>query len=151
MIEQLMNIAEINVSYKPAVIFDNDILTSFDAYRLFMKFFPESTMHLQERFMVMYLNKANKVLGIYPMSVGGITGTVADIRIILSVALKAVATTILLAHNHPSGNMKPSQKDLELTHRIKEAASMLDIKVVDHLIISPADDVYFSFADEGFL
>ena len=81
---------------------------------------------------------------------GGITGTVADIRLILAVALKSAATGIVLAHNHPSGNVKPSAADLELTKKIKDAAAVMDIRLLDHIIISPWGE-YFSFADEGMI
>ena len=99
----------------------------------------------------MYLNRSNRVLGVYPVSLGGITGTIADIRLILSVALKIVATCIVLAHNHPSGSLKPSRADIELTSKIKEAAKYMHITLMDHLILSPEEDQYLSFADEGFL
>jgi DNA repair protein RadC len=98
---------------------------------------------------VMYLNRANKVLGVYMMSKGGVSGTVADPRLILAVALKTAACNIVLCHNHPSGNLKPSRQDEELTSKIKEAGRYMDIKVMDHLIIG--EDYYYSFADEGML
>ena len=102
-----------------------------------------------EVFGVMYLNKANKINHFEIVSRGGITGTVADPRIILKRALEQDATSIVLCHNHPSGNLKPSRADEELTHKIKEAAKYLDIRVMDHIIVS--DEGYFSFADEGIL
>lgn len=98
----------------------------------------------------MYLNRANRVIGVYKVSVGGITGTVADPRLILSVALKSAATSIILAHNHPSGNLKPSRADLELTTKIKTAAQLMDITVLDHLIVT-SDEGFLSFADEGLM
>jgi DNA repair protein RadC len=85
------------------------------------------------------------------MSTGGLTGTVADIRLILSIALTTASTSIILAHNHPSGNMKSSKADVDLTNRIKEGARILDVKLFDHLIISPVDGIYSSFADEGLI
>ena len=103
----------------------------------------------QEVFVVVFLNRANKVKQIETISSGGITGTVADPRIILKRALEEDAVNIILCHNHPSGNLKPSRADIELTNKIKEAASYLDIKVLDHIIVS--DEGYFSFADEGLL
>ena len=99
----------------------------------------------------MYLNRMNRVLGVYPMSMGGISGTVVDIRLILSIALTTASTAIILCHNHPSGNMKSSQADIELTTRIKECAKLMDIKLLDHLIISPTEGEYYSMADEGLL
>ena len=98
----------------------------------------------------MYLNRANKVLGVYVASTGGMTGTVADIRLILGVALKTASTGIMLCHNHPSRYLKPSQTDISLTEKIKEAGKVMDIKLIDHLIITAGDN-YFSFMDDGYL
>jgi DNA repair protein RadC len=102
-----------------------------------------------EVFAVLFLNRANKVNHFEIVSEGGITGTVADPRIILRKALEEDAVNIILCHNHPSGSLKPSRADEELTFKIKEAAKYFDIKVLDHLIVS--DDGYYSFADEGVL
>lgn len=102
-----------------------------------------------EVFAVVYLNKANKINHFEIISKGGMTGTVADPRIILKKALENEATSIVLSHNHPSGNLKPSRADEELTDKIKEASKYFDIKVLDHIIVS--EDGYFSFADEGIL
>jgi len=105
--------------------------------------------HRHEVFAVLFLNRANKVNHFEIVSTGGITGTVADPRIILKKALEEDAVSIILCHNHPSGSLKPSRADEELTQKIKEAARYFDIKVMDHLIVS--DDGYYSFADEGLL
>lgn len=102
-----------------------------------------------EVFAVIFLNRANKINDFKIISEGGITGTVADPRIILKKALEEDAVSIILCHNHPSGSLKPSRADEELTHKIKEAAKYFDIKVLDHLIVG--DDGYYSFADEGIL
>ena len=103
-----------------------------------------------EVFAVIFLNRANKIIDNYKIiSEGGITGTVADPRIILKQALEKDAVSLILCHNHPSGSLKPSRADEELTQKIKEAAKYFDIKVLDHLIVS--DDGYYSFADEGIL
>jgi DNA repair protein RadC len=102
-----------------------------------------------EVFGVLFLNRANKVNHFEIVSEGGITGTVADPRIILKKALEENAVSIILCHNHPSGSLKPSRADEELTSKIKEAAKFLDIRVLDHLIVS--DTGYYSFADEGIL
>jgi DNA repair protein RadC len=102
-----------------------------------------------EVFGVVFLNRANKINHFEIISEGGITGTIADPRIILKKALEEDAVSIILCHNHPSGSLKPSKADVELTTKIKEAAKYFDIKVLDHVII--ADDGYFSFADEGLL
>jgi DNA repair protein RadC len=102
-----------------------------------------------EVFAVLFLNRSNKVNHFQIISEGGITGTVADPRIILKKALEEDAVSIILSHNHPSGSLRPSRADEELTQKIKEAAKYFDIKVLDHVIVS--DDGYFSFADEGLL
>ena len=102
-----------------------------------------------EVFAVVFLNRANKVKHFEIVSEGGITGTVADPRIILKKALEHDAVNIVLCHNHPSGSIKPSRQDEELTQKIKEAARFLDIKVIDHIIVS--EEGYYSFADEGLL
>ena len=102
-----------------------------------------------EVFAVIFLNKANKINHFEIISRGGITGTVADPRIILKLALEQGATSIILCHNHPSGNLKPSRADEELTQKIKIAARYLDIVVMDHVIVS--EDGYYSFADDGLL
>lgn len=102
-----------------------------------------------EVFAVLYLNRANKVKSFEILSHGGMTGTVADPRVILKRSLEEEATSIILCHNHPSGNLKPSRADKELTGKIKQAASYLDIIVLDHIIVS--EEGYFSFADEGML
>jgi DNA repair protein RadC len=102
-----------------------------------------------EVFAVLFLNRANKINHFQIISEGGITGTIADPRVILKKALEEDAVSIILCHNHPSGSLKPSKADEELTHKIKEAAKYFDIKVLDHLIVS--DDGYYSFSDEGLL
>jgi DNA repair protein RadC len=105
--------------------------------------------HRHEVFAVLFLNRANKINHFQIISAGGITGTVADPRVILKKALEEDAVSLILCHNHPSGSLKPSRADEELTQKIKEAAKYFDIKVLDHLIVS--EDGYFSFADEGLL
>jgi DNA repair protein RadC len=102
-----------------------------------------------EVFAVLYLNRANKIKHFEIISEGGITGTVADPRIILRKALEQNATNLILCHNHPSGNLKPSHADQLLTSKIKQAAQLLDITINDHIIVSESG--YYSFADEGMI
>ncbi|MFZ1369416.1 MAG: DNA repair protein RadC [Ferruginibacter sp.] len=102
-----------------------------------------------EVFAVIFLNRANKINHFEIISKGGISGTVADPRIILKKALEEDATAIILCHNHPSGNLQPSRADEELTKKIKEAAAFFDIKILDHIIVS--EEGYYSFADDGIL
>jgi DNA repair protein RadC len=105
--------------------------------------------HRHEVFAVIFLNRSNKINHFEIISEGGITGTVADPRIILRKALEENAVNIILCHNHPSGSLKPSRADEELTKKIKAAALLLDIAVIDHIIVS--EDGYYSFADEGLI
>ena len=102
-----------------------------------------------EEFWAIFLNNANKVLQTFQLSKGGITGTIVDVRLTLKTALQLGAVGMILAHNHPSGTLKPSQADKQLTKKLKLAGESLDIKVLDHLIIT--EKAYFSFADEQLL
>ena len=143
--------SEIELIYKSKVKASErpHISSSKDAYQILLQVWDEEKIDLVEQFKVLFLNRANKVLAVYSVSTGGITGTVADPRLIFTAALKANAVSLVLSHNHPSGNLKPSRADEELTSKIKNAGSFLDIKVLDHIIIS--SEGYLSFADEGLL
>lgn len=102
-----------------------------------------------EEFWIVVMNRAHKVLDTMKISQGGITGTVIDTRIILKYAIDKRATSLIVSHNHPSGNRKPSEADINITKKIKNAAALMDITLLDHIIV--ADKSYFSFADEGLL
>ncbi len=102
-----------------------------------------------EEFWILYLNNSNKIIQKNQLSKGGITGTLVDVRLVLKSALEVGATALILCHNHPSGTLKPSQSDKAITQKLKSAANSLDIKVLDHLIVT--DKAYFSFADENLL
>jgi len=147
----ITKVAELKVSYHPKLdVGQLPIISSpKDAYDFIYSFFPEDTIALQEHFIVAYLNRANRVIGVYHTSIGGVSGTVADPRLILGTALKIVASGIILAHNHPSGNLSPSGNDLELTRKIKDAGKLMDVTLHDHLIVVPEGNKYYSFADDG--
>ncbi len=102
-----------------------------------------------EEFWVLYLNRANRVLSEKRVSQGGVSGTVTDVRIILKTALNELASSIILFHNHPSGNINPSKADIQITNKLKDASGLMDIQVLDHLVIG--QDNYYSFADEGLI
>ncbi len=142
-------LSEIKVSYTNKNSDGIKVTSSQSVYQLLLSCWNKSTIELQEEFKVLLLNRANKVLGIYPVSRGGVSGTLVDPKLIFSVALKCNSSGLILVHNHPSGNLKPSEADKALTHKMESAAKFLDIKVIDHLIITK--DSYFSFADEGLL
>ena len=130
-------VAEVELVYKTKVKPSQrpKITTSVDAYEILQKIWNRDKIELVEEFKVLLLNRSNKVLGVLDASSGGITGTVADPRIILTAAIKANAVGIVLSHNHPSGSLKPSRADEELTVKIREAARFLDMTVLDHIII----------------
>lgn len=130
-----------SLSLEKAVISSSSDIAAFLQIRL--------KDYRHEVFAVIFLNKANKVNHFEIISEGGITGTVADPRIILRRALEQDAVSVILCHNHPSGSLKPSRADEQLTVKIREAARYFDIAVLDHIIVS--DSGYFSFADEGIL
>lgn len=121
-----------------------------DAYQALLEIWDHDTLDYREVFVALYLNRCNYVLGYRIISIGGVAGTVVDIKQVLAIAVKANASSIVLAHNHPSGQYLPSSQDIELTRKIKAGGELLDISVLDHLILT-FDDAYFSFADEGYL
>jgi DNA repair protein RadC len=145
----LYNVAEVELIYKSKVKASErpQICSSKDAYNVLTHLWDDTKIEFVEQFKVLFLNNANKVLGAYEVSTGGISGTVADPRVIFVAALKANCCAIIVSHNHPSGNLKPSRQDEELTQKIKQAGQLLDIKLLDHVIIT--NEAYFSFADEG--
>jgi DNA repair protein RadC len=143
-------IAEIEVSYIPKhKPYTGSVNTTADMAAFLKSIYRTSAFQLFESFYCVYINRANRVLGVAEISKGGITGTVADPRLILGIALKAGATSIVLSHNHPSGNLKPSKADEVMTQKIKQAAAFMDIVILDHIILSI--EGFFSFAEEGLL
>lgn len=143
--------AEISLAYKSTVRASErvKIQGSADVNELIRQYWNDQTLELFEEFKILLLNRANKVLGIVDISSGGIAGTVADPRLIFAAAIKAAASGIIVVHNHPSGNLRPSQADIDLTKKLKEGAKLLEMSVWDHLILTR--DQYFSFADEGLM
>ena len=120
---------------------------SREAYEILIANWDSSKIEFVEQFKVLLTNRANKALGIVEVSSGGVSGTVADPKIIFAAAIKSNASGMILAHNHPSGNLTPSQSDLDLTKKIREGGKALEIQVLDHLIVTV--EGYFSFADSA--
>lgn len=127
-------------------LFKPKITTSQSAFEIFNPLIGDLN---HEEFWVLFLNNSNYVIGKYKTSSGGMTGTVVDTRLIYKRALEVSAVSLIIAHNHPSGVLQPSEPDIRITKKIKSAGETLDIKVLDHLIIT--QHAYFSFADEGLL
>ena len=147
--KQNSQVSEIQVSYTPSLLVDMSIKNSKKSFELMLNEWEQDKLQMQEEAKILLLNRNNNVLGIYSLAKGGLTSCVVDVRIILSIALKTLATGIILVHNHPSGNLKPSQADLDITKKLKQSCDLLDISFLDHLIITK--DNYFSFADEGLI
>ena len=124
------------------------ILSSDAAYNLIKNFYSDDIEILESCF-ILLLNNASKAIGYAKISQGGITGTVVDVRIVAKYAVDSLATSVILAHNHPSGNLNPSQADISITEKVKNALALLDIKLIEHLILTV--DGFYSFADEGHL
>src|SRR5204862_2361979 len=135
--EVLINVSEIDIVYKKKAnckVSERPLISSSsDSYKVCLHYWSQDKIELLEEFKVFFLSRANRVLQILPVSQGGITGTVVDPRLILAGAIKVAACGMILVHNHPSGSLKPSRADEELTSKIKEAARYFDIKVLDHL------------------
>ena len=147
--KQKSQVSEIQVSYTPNLLVDMSVKNSKKSFELMLNEWEQDKLQMQEEAKILLLNRNNKVLGIYSLAKGGLTSCIVDVRIILSIALKTLATGIILFHNHPSGNLKPSQADLDITKKLKQSCDLLDISFLDHLIITK--DNYFSFADEGLI
>ena len=143
-----MKVSEIKVSYTNKNPEKIKIENSNQLYELAISIWNNKNIELQEEVKVLYLNRNNIVLGYYSLAKGGISACLVDIRIILSVALKANASAIVVIHNHLSSNPNPSKSVWDLTERIQQACKLLDLIFVDHLVITK--ETYFSFADKGF-
>ncbi len=144
-------VAEVEVIYKSNVKPSERLVikSSKDAYNILCNYYNKNILELQEQFCVLYLNNAKKAIAVNMHSTGGITGTVADTRLILATALKLAASGLILSHSHPSGNLSPSRQDEALTQKIKNAARFMDIILLDHIIISSEN--YYSMADDGII
>jgi DNA repair protein RadC len=155
--EQLMNfdvlntVAEIELVYKSKVKPSERprITSTKEAYQLLLQTWDANKIEFVEQFKVVLMNRAHRVLGIYELSSGGTAGTVADPKLVFMAALKSNACCLILSHNHPSGNLKPSHADEQLTQKIKQAGQLLDIWLIDHIIVTR--EGYYSFSDEQML
>jgi len=149
--KRLYEVAEIQLIYKSDVKPSQrpKVNGAKDAYNVLLENWNDSKIEFVEQFKVLLQNRANKALGVFEVSSGSSTGTVADPKLIFAAAIKANACGIILAHNHPSGNLQPSQADIDLTKKVKEGGKLLEIQVVDHLIVTK--EGYYSFANDGLI
>lgn len=143
-------LSEISINYKPFTLLSTlpIIINSKDVEAHFRGVWSDKMQYIEETY-VLLLNRANKPLGFSKISIGGTTGTVVDVKVVFQTALKANANSIILCHNHPSGNLRPSEADIKITKAIKEAGKLMHIPLADHLIIT--QEGYYSFADEGMI
>lgn len=145
----LLDVQEIELMYNPKRVTRSKVNSSRLAVDVFRKFYDDGLIQYKEFFWIMLLNNSNQAIGMKKISEGGMTGTVVDIRVVMAIALKSAATGMVLCHNHPSGALKPSDNDIVLTKKLKEAGQLLNINVLDHVILTV--DGYYSFADEGMM
>lgn len=140
---------ELKLSYSRKGNCERLITSSYDAMEIFREHFDADEIDYRESFFALYLNQANKVLGIKKISECGISSTLVDVRIVMQAALLCNASGIIVAHNHPSGNLKPSSCDIKMTNQIKDAAKIMSMSLLDHIIMT--SDSHMSFADEGLI
>lgn len=146
----IKNVPEVKLTFRKNENFPTaKIVKSEDAVDFIRKLFEKDTIQLQEQFMVLYLNRSNHVIGYHLLSKGGIAGTVADLRLVFSAAILSLSSAIILSHNHPSGNLKPSDADIKLTRRFKETGVIMEIPVLDSIILT--EESFYSFADDGMI
>lgn len=151
MVQEQFKVAEVQVSYKPDYNINERprISSSEQMYNLIKQQWDLGKINFLEEFKVVLLNRSNRVLGVVDVSMGGVSGTYVDPKIVFAIALKGNASSLILTHNHPSGSLRPSEADIKLTKRLAECGKLLDIIVFDHIIIS--EDSYYSFADDGIM
>jgi DNA repair protein RadC len=145
----LFKLAEVELAYRSTVKPSErpKVTMSRDAYDLFLNNWDKSNLEFREEAKLLLLNRNARALGIYNISSGGTAGTYVDPKHVYMAALKTNASSIILAHNHPSGNLEPSDADIKLTRKLAEAGKVLEITLLDHLVVT--SEGYYSFADEG--
>lgn len=139
-------ISEFSLKYTKTDIQKTKVTTSESASNVIRKFYFDD-INIYESFFILLLNRANNTTGFAKISQGGTAGTVVDIKIIAKYAVESLSSAVIICHNHPSGDKRPSDADLNITRRIKDALLLLDIKLIDHIIITEND--FYSFADNG--
>ncbi|SEW49368.1 RadC-like JAB domain-containing protein [Chryseobacterium wanjuense] len=144
-----ITVSEIQVTYHPYKMFETKLSMSSDVIEVLRTIWDKGIIEMQEEVKILFVNSSNAVIGVYNLSKGGMTGSLVDIRLILAVALKCLATGLILVHNHPSGNLTPSSSDLAIVKKLKTACKLLDIALLDSIIITK--ESYTSFNDEGLL
>ena len=148
--EKSPELAEVKVSYRQNLKKNVKISSPDDSFEVLYQLFDFNTIEFREEFFLLLLNRANFCLGWFKVSSGGTSGTVVDVKIIFMLALLTNASSIILCHNHPSQNIRPSDTDIALTNQIKDAGKLFGITLLDHLIVSSTGS-FFTFANEGLI
>lgn len=143
------NLPQITLKLKKGETLNCKISNSKDCQDLFRKIWDTDSLLVCETMICIFLNRQNNTIGWFKVSQGGLSGTVIDVRLILATALNCLASGFLLCHNHPSSNLNPSEADISMTNKVKEAAKLMDISILDHIILTEED--YYSFADNGLI
>lgn len=145
--EYKTSISEISLKFTKSDFKKTKITCSQDAEEAIRKFYGDD-IHMFESFFILLVNKANITTGFAKISQGGVAGTVCDMKIVAKYAIDALAPSVIIAHNHPSGNRRPSSTDINMTDRVKKGLKLLDVTLLDHIILTP-ENGYYSFADDG--
>lgn len=147
----LFKVSEVELTYKPNYKPADrpQISTAKKAHEIFIAHWSLGKIEFLEEFKIFLLNRRNRVLGIVDISMGGVSGTLADPRVIFAIALKSGASGIIQCHNHQSGELQPGKTDVDLTRKLQQGGRLLDIEILDHLIVSK--EGFYSFADEGMM
>ena len=146
--KELLQIAEVELTYKNKRKGTVKVDQSKNAYNVFKSIWADD-IELRERFYCMFLNRANNIITVQEISAGSTTGCIVDAKFIFATAVKIMAEGIIISHNHPSGNTKPSEHDIQITKKIKDICKLFDMKLLDHLILT--DETYLSMADDGLM
>lgn len=150
-LQSLFNVSEVEIIYRNHTPIQNriSVTKSQTAYEILRNTWDENKIELLEQFKILLIDRNGSCLGISEVATGGVTACVVDPRVVFAIGLKSKASGLILAHNHPSGNLKPSEADLSLTQKFMKAGSFLDIAILDHLIITT--NGYYSFTDNGII
>jgi len=140
-------VAEIEITYKPIITDHTIISSSSQAYELIKQLWDNEKINLQEQFAALFFNQSKKIIGWKVLSTGNMTKCIVDIKLLVSLALHCMCTHVMIVHNHPSGNLKISQSDENITATVRDALKLIDVQLIDHLII--IENGYLSFNDEG--
>jgi DNA repair protein RadC len=147
---EIGDLGEVSVSYvfKDLVRDRPTVENTYDVYKIAMAAIDQGAIGMQEQFLVIYLNRSHRVMATKVHFIGGVSSVVVDVRIIAATALSLMASAVIVCHNHPSGNLEPSEQDKRITKRLKDSLNLFEIELLDHMIVSP-DGNWLSFVERG--